>query len=45
MANELLVGVKIGAVLSGSFQSAFASARSTTLKLRGRSSANGMAAF
>ena len=33
MANELLVGVKIGAVLSGSFQSAFASARSTTLKL------------
>ena len=33
MANELLVGVKIGAVLSGSFQSAFASARNTTLKL------------
>ncbi len=33
MANELLVGVKIGAVLSGTFQSAFASARGTSLKL------------
>lgn len=29
MANELLVGVKIGAVLSGSFHAAFGSARST----------------
>lgn len=33
MANELLVGVKIGAVLSGTFQAAFASARGTSLKL------------
>jgi len=33
MANELLVGVKIGAVLSGTFQSAFASARGTSLQL------------
>lgn len=33
MANELLVGVKIGAVLSGSFTSAFSSARGTSLKL------------
>lgn len=29
MANELLVGVKIGAVLSGSFHAAFGSAKST----------------
>lgn len=29
MANELLVGVKIGAVLSGSFSAAFGSAKST----------------
>ena len=33
MANELLVGVKIGAALSGTFQAAFASARGTSLKL------------
>lgn len=33
MANELLVGVKIGAALAGSFQAAFASARGTTQKL------------
>ncbi|MGX2039868.1 phage tail tape measure protein [Methylocaldum sp. MU1018] len=33
MANELRVGVKIGAVLSGTFQAAFASARGTSLKL------------
>lgn len=33
MANELLVGVKIGAVLSGTFQAAFASARGTGVRL------------
>lgn len=33
MANELLVSVKIGAALSGSFNAAFASARGTSLKL------------
>lgn len=33
MANELLVGVKIGAALAGTFQSAFATARGTSLKL------------
>ncbi|MDO5940644.1 phage tail tape measure protein [Burkholderia cepacia] len=33
MANELLVGVKIGAVLSGTFQAAFASARGTSMRL------------
>ncbi|KMN33071.1 tail protein [Chromobacterium sp. LK1] len=33
MANELLVGVKIGAALAGSFQAAFASARGITQKL------------
>ncbi|WP_432719839.1 phage tail tape measure protein [Jeongeupia wiesaeckerbachi] len=33
MSNEVLVGIKIGALLSGSFQSVFASARSTTLRL------------
>ncbi|WP_047257736.1 phage tail tape measure protein [Chromobacterium subtsugae] len=33
MANELLIGVKIGAALSGSFQSAFASARNTAARL------------
>ncbi|UDM18415.1 phage tail tape measure protein [Vogesella sp. XCS3] len=33
MANELLIGVKIGAALSGTFQAAFASARGTALKL------------
>ena len=29
MANELLVGVKIGAALAGSFQAAFATAKGT----------------
>ncbi|MCG9001276.1 phage tail tape measure protein, partial [Laribacter hongkongensis] len=33
MANELLVGVKIGAALSGTFQAAFASARGTSQRL------------
>ncbi|NLR73586.1 phage tail tape measure protein [Leeia aquatica] len=33
MANELLVGVKIGAALGGSFQTAFSSARGTLVKL------------
>ncbi|MCD4501082.1 phage tail tape measure protein [Chromobacterium vaccinii] len=33
MANELLIGVKIGAALSGTFQSAFASARGTAARL------------
>ncbi|MBP4049236.1 phage tail tape measure protein [Chromobacterium violaceum] len=33
MANELLLGVKIGAALSGTFQSAFASARGTAARL------------
>ncbi|UTH73986.1 phage tail tape measure protein [Chromobacterium sp. IIBBL 290-4] len=33
MANELLIGVKIGAALSGTFQSAFASARGTASRL------------
>ncbi len=33
MANELLVGIKIGAALSGTFQAAFASARSTSQRL------------
>ncbi|WP_275760921.1 phage tail tape measure protein [Ralstonia pseudosolanacearum] len=33
MANELLIGIKIGAVLSGTFQAAFASARGTEMKL------------
>ncbi|MCG9019829.1 phage tail tape measure protein [Laribacter hongkongensis] len=33
MANELLVGVKIGVALSGTFQAAFASARGTSQRL------------
>lgn len=33
MANDLLVGVRIGAVLSGTFRTAFGSARDTSLRL------------
>lgn len=33
MANELLVGVRIGAALSGTFRAAFGSARDTSLRL------------